>query len=80
VTTKVNNDAVKAPPAVTITEAPGGFNVVSPYNAAFVADLKTALPYKERAWTGKCWWVAANSIETVKGLVAKHYGENALAA
>jgi len=84
VTTKVNNTvvpaAVKAEPAVTITEAPGGFNVTSPYNAAFVADLKTALPYKARAWTGKCWWIAKDAVETVKELVAKHYGEHALAA
>ncbi len=70
----------KAAPAVAITEAPGGFNVTSPYNAAFVADLKTALPYKARAWTGKCWWIAKDAVETVKGLVAKHYGPNALAA
>lgn len=65
---------------VEITAAPGGFNVVSPYNAKFVADLKTSLPYKARAWTGKCWWVSADSIEAVKILVTKHYGESAIAA
>jgi hypothetical protein len=80
VTTTVNGAPVKAAPSVTITEAPGGFNVVSPYNPAFVADLKTALPYKARAWTGKCWWVAATVVDTVKEIAAKHYGADAIAA
>lgn len=75
-----NTKPAPAASTVAITAAPGGFNVVSPYNAKFVADLKTALPYKARAWTGKCWWVAADSIEAVKLLVTKHYGENAIAA
>lgn len=69
-------------PAVRVSIAPGGFNVESPYNAAFVADLKTTLPYKARAWNGaaKCWWVAASTIDTVKDLIAKHYGPDSLAA
>lgn len=74
--------AVKAAPVVKVSDAPGGFNIESPYNPTFVADLKTALPYKARAWNGaaKCWWVAKDAIEVAKTLIAKHYGENALAA
>lgn len=67
---------------VSITETVNGYNVVSPYNAKFVADLKTSLTYKARSWNGaaRCWWVSKESIEIVKALVAKHYGEAALAA
>jgi hypothetical protein len=73
---------VVAAPVVSVTEAPGGFNIASPYNAAFVADLKMALPYKARAWNGaaKCWWIAKTEMDTVKALVSKHYGATAMAA
>lgn len=71
-----------AAPTVEIVKTANGYNVFSPYNAAFVAELKVTLPYKARAWNGvsKCWTVALDAIEPVKTLIAKHYGAAALAA
>ena len=71
----------KAAPAVTVTATPSGFEIVSPYNGKFVADLKVSLPYPDRKWTGSSWWVSKKGFETAKVLVSKHYGiEVAVAA
>lgn len=50
-------------------------NVITPYNANFIADLKLAVPYSYRAWepTQKCWKVDAQYQNAVADLIVKHY-------
>jgi DnaJ-domain-containing protein 1 len=50
----------------------------SPYNAAFVADLKTELPYTARKWDGtqKVWMIDPSEGRKVRDLVLRHYGIN----
>ena len=52
--------------------------VITPYNAGFVAALKTAIPYTERAWqkTSQAWEVAPHHAEKVHELIYRHYGED----
>lgn len=52
--------------------------VITPYNAGFVAALKTAIPYTERAWakTAQAWEVAPHHAEKVHELIYRHYGED----
>lgn len=52
--------------------------VITPYNASFVAALKAAIPYTERAWSkvAAAWEVAPHHAETVHQLIYRHYGED----
>jgi len=54
----------------------------TPYNPAFIAELKNALTWSDRRWNSgeKVWEVSANNQNVVTGLVIKHYGPTALAA
>lgn len=56
--------------------------VYTPYNAGFIADLKTGIAYGERRWNPveRCWEVRNYALHTVEALVAKHYGESVKAA
>ena len=61
---------------VTVTRTGDLLVVVSPYNAAFVGDLKTQIPYRERSWNPirKCWEVRVRNEGIVRALVSQHYG------
>lgn len=54
---------------------PGYSEVRSPWNAAYVTELKE-LPWKDRQWDsfGKCWVVANTHREKLKMLLEKHFG------
>jgi hypothetical protein len=67
--------APKAVPAVEIGYDDGAAWVRTPYNAAFVAGIKT-IPYDNRAWDApaKVWWVKGPFVALLKELVLKHYG------
>ena len=47
----------------------------SPYNAEFVADLKSALPYNSRKWDGtqKVWLIDPAEWRKVRDLILQHY-------
>lgn len=52
--------------------------VITPYNAGFVAALKAAIPYTDRAWakTVAAWEVAPHHAEKIHELIYRHYGED----
>lgn len=52
------------------------FDLKTPKNPAFVADLKAALPAGSRRWTDRfVWEIASVHRDTVVKLVVKHYGQ-----
>ena len=55
----------------------GGYEVVTPYMASFVNELKTTIPASERAYNKdlKAWTVAAKHGQTVGALIAKCFGQ-----
>lgn len=74
---------VVAPKAKCSIETVGVLlKVRTPYNPAFIAELKNALTWSDRRWNSgeKLWEVSANNANVVTGLVIKHYGPTALAA
>jgi hypothetical protein len=58
-------------------EAAEGFiDIETPYNEAFVEDLKKRIPWdggQGRTWTGQAWRVAAQYEDEVNALIQKHY-------
>ena len=50
--------------------------IISPYNADFVAALKTEVPAAARKWdaVAKTWTVSADYGDVVAGLMSRHYG------
>lgn len=67
-----------AAPKVTVVNDGTVLKIASPYNKGFIAALKAEiLVWKERRWNPaeKVWEVAPVHAETVKALIAKHYGE-----
>lgn len=50
-------------------------NIKTPYDANFIADLKTTVPYAYRAWepAEKAWKVDAQYLDQVSALILKHY-------
>ena len=70
----------KNPPANTtggsiqIVMSCGRLEVYSPFNQDFITALKTTIPYRDRAWTGKCWAVTPLFREAIKNLITVHYG------
>ncbi len=69
----------KAAPKCCLTPMGVLLKVATPYNPAFISDLK-ALPYNDRRWnkTEKVWEVPLARETDVKALVVKHYGQDAL--
>lgn len=61
----------------TLTPDSGGIVVKTPYDAGFVADLKSRIPYADRRWKGetKVWIVTPSHGATVQDLCNKHFGE-----
>jgi len=68
---------IAGPPSflVVTTEVEGKLELATPYNAAFVADLKAALPWNKRGWdpVKKVWWVDLSEQLVAKDIVAKHF-------
>lgn len=54
--------------------AGGRTEVWTPFNPAFKDDLKKAVAYTNRSWTGKCWLVADLALPVVKRLVGHYFG------
>ena len=61
---------------ISITTAGDLLAVRTPYNSAFVADLKSAVPFPERRWDGarKVWLVATRHGPLLLDLIEQHYG------
>jgi len=55
----------------------GYIYIKTPFNPAFVQELKADIPASQRAWLGndKVWRVAAAYHEDVLSVVRSHYGE-----
>jgi len=62
-------------PETRIERAGEWLLVYTPYSAAFVDALKSALPHKARKWSSQfcCWQVLDTHLATVEALIAKHY-------
>lgn len=74
----VETPVAKPAPKVNVVLSGSVLKIASPYNGAFVAELKALITaWKERRWNGveKVWEVAPTHAALVKTLVAKHYGE-----
>jgi hypothetical protein len=64
--------------AVTITETDDGWlKVKSPYNAAFISELKSAFYWKTRKWNGqeKVWEVDVSHKGALLSMIEEHYKE-----
>ena len=61
--------------AAVPTSSPGWLSIKTPYNAAFVQDVKS-LPYRSRRWNGdaRVWEIEEQYLPHVTELVSKHYG------
>jgi hypothetical protein len=60
-----------------LTPDEGGIAVTSPYDSAFVAELKSAIPATERRWKpeSKAWVVTPRHGATLQNLCMKHFSE-----
>lgn len=67
----------KPEPKCSLTPAGVLLKVRTPYNPAFIGDLKANIKWSDRRWNGgeKVWEVTANHENEVKAMIAKHYGE-----
>lgn len=72
-------EAVKSQPKCSVVSAGVLLKVKTPYNPAFVGDLKATIKWSDRRWNAaeKVWEVTANHEAEVKAMIAKHYGEHA---
>lgn len=72
--------AAPAPKKCSIENAGVLLKIHSPYNPAFIGDLKNTFKWGDRRWNAgeKVWEVTANHEEAVKALLTKHYGAEAL--
>lgn len=70
----------KAAPKCSITPVGVLLKVQSPYNPAFINDLKAQVTWSDRRWNKaeKVWEVSLNNEAKVKNLLTKHYGAEAL--
>lgn len=61
----------------TLTSDGGGIAVKTPYDAGFVADLKSSIPYTDRRWKGesKVWIVTPSHGSTLQNLCMKYFNE-----
>jgi hypothetical protein len=66
----------KAAPKCSITPVGVLLKVSSPYNPAFISDLKAQVKWTDRRWNAgeKVWEVTVNEESKVKDLLSKHYG------
>jgi hypothetical protein len=67
----------KPAPKCSVVSAGVLLKVKTPYNPAFIGDLKATIKWADRRWNGgeKVWEVTANHEAEVKAMIAKHYGE-----
>ena len=68
--------APKVAPKCSVTPVGVLRKVASPYNPAFISDLKAQVKWTDRRWNAgeKVWEVTINEEAKVKGLISKHYG------
>src|SRR5512138_2765177 len=61
----------------TLTIDSGAIAVKAPYDPAFVADLKSSIPYTDRRWKGetKQWVVTPAHGTTLQNLCMKYFNE-----
>jgi hypothetical protein len=64
-----------APVSVVPSTTPNFSKVYTPYNVAFIGELKN-LPYKSRRWdsVARCWLVENKHRAELDALLAKHFG------
>ena len=53
-----------------------GYMIATPYSEGFVADLKAAVPSRDRAWNAgsRMWWAEESHAETVFALLLEYFG------
>lgn len=59
----------------SITATPDGLAVSTPYDAAFVAALKTTVPSHARQWRKPHWIIESKYGDVAADLIALHFGE-----
>tara|TARA_Y100000310_G_scaffold345479_2_gene465469 strand:+ start:1947 stop:2927 length:981 start_codon:yes stop_codon:yes gene_type:complete len=75
-TTKVATTSSGQGGAVRIVD-PGGNSRIefwSPYNGAWLADMKAKVNYRNRRWNNSCWTFERSVLDIVKALAQTHYG------
>lgn len=63
-----------------MNDSAGGFSVSTPYNVAFINDLKSSVEYSQRRWNGeeKRWEISAFAKPALWSCVKRHFaGETA---
>lgn len=63
------------PEQIAITATPGGLQVSTPYDAAFLLDFKASVPHSARAWQRPYWIVDPAYGRKVAELIEIYYGQ-----
>lgn len=61
------------PDQIAITATPGGLQISTPYDAAFLSEFKQAVPHAGRAWQKPYWIVEPQYGMLVASLISKHF-------
>lgn len=64
--------------SISITAESGALKVNTPYNASFVAELKSLIPASGRKWDqlSKCWLVSPDHAARLKDIIDRNYGSD----
>lgn len=78
----VSAPAPVAAPKCSLSEQGLMLKVITPYDPAYIQNLKSALPYTDRRWNAaeKCWEVVASHKAVVVDIIKKYFGANAVLA
>jgi hypothetical protein len=70
----------KAVPTCSVETVGEMLKVRTPYRPEFITSLKNQVQFKDRKWNSdeKCWEIASADVNTVMGLVVKHFGLGSL--
>jgi len=73
------SETIIPPGSLGLVLSGGWVEIYVPYNAGFKDALKNSVTYSARKWTGKCWKVKAQHIDTVTHLLRQHFGKEFIA-
>lgn len=59
---------------IALESVPGGLRLTTPYDAAFLAAFKQAIPYNARTWQKPYWIIAPAYAAQVASLVQSYFG------
>ena len=70
-----NQQSLYTAGAVSIVDNGAGsqFEFWSPYNAGWLAEMKSSIPSKFRRWNGRCWIIHRKFIATIQTLAQRYY-------